>query len=277
LSRLKVGEVRCKTLLHRLDFGSTSEVTANFYRGCSHGCVYCYVPSLIHDERDWGSYVDAKVNAVEVLDRETRHMKPTLVFLSSATDPYQPVEARYRLTRRCLELLHRRGFPVTILTRSPLVLRDIDLLKKFEWVRVGVSISTVPERRFEPGVVPLERRIECLRRLAAEGIKTWVSLAPIIPGQMLVDLESLVETLRRAGVSAVFPGLLRFQNYEISRMNFERTTGFSMSEMLREDQQTLERAKLLIEQHGLEASASTMEWEPRGDETRLDSFLGNVV
>ena len=261
--------------MHRLDFGSASGVTANFYRGCSHGCVYCYVPSLIHDERDWGSFVDVKVNAVEVLERETRHVSPSLVFLSSATDPYQPVEARYRLTRRCLELLQRRGFPVTILTRSPLVLRDIDLIKKFEWVRVGFSISTVPDRRFEPGVSPLERRIGCLRKLGAEGIRTWVSLAPIIPGRMLLDLESLLETLSRAGVSAVFPGLLRFQTYEESRMNFERTTGLRTSDIMKDDQETLARTKLLIRQKGLEDSASTMRWEPRKDEGRIDSFFGD--
>ncbi len=277
MSGLEVREVRSKTVLHRLDYGSTAELTANFYRGCTHGCVYCYVPSLIHDGRDWGSFVDVKVNAVEVLERETRHVNPSLVFLSSATDPYQPVEAKYQITRRSLELLQRRGFPVTILTRSPLVLRDIDLLKKFEWVRVGFSISTVPGRRFEPGVAPLERRIECLRRLSAEGIKTWVSLAPIIPGRMLVDLESLVETLSRAGVSAVFPGLLRFQTYEESRRNFERASGLTLSELMQEDEEVLTRAKLLIKEHGLEDSASMMTWEPRVDGSRLDSFLGANV
>jgi DNA repair photolyase len=273
LKALEIREVRCKSVLHPLDYGSATELTANFYKGCSHGCVYCYVPSLIHDERDWGGFVDVKLNAPEVLERETRRMDPTPVFLSSATDPYQPVEARYRITRRCLEVLQKRGFPVTILTRSPLVLRDIDLLKRFEWLRVGFSISTVPDRRFEPGVAPLERRVECLRRLHSEGIRTWVSLAPIIPGQMLLDMERLVPELRRAGVSVVFPGLLRFQTYQESRQNFERATGLQADGVMRDEGETLERAKLLIRKNGLEDSGSTMRWVPYAADGVLDLFL----
>jgi DNA repair photolyase len=273
LRALEIREVRCKSVLHPLDYGSGSELTANFYRGCTHGCVYCYVPSLIHDERHWGAYVDVKTNAPEVLEGETRRIDPAVVFLSSATDPYQPFEARYGITRRCLEVLERRGFPVTILTRSPLVLRDIDLLKKFRWLRVGFSISTVPDRSFEPGVASIERRIECLRRLRSEGIATWVSLAPIIPHPTLVDLDRLVPELRRAGVSAVFPGLLRFQTYEKSRENFETATGLGVDGVMRDDEETLERAKLLIRENGLEDAGSTMRWMPREANGVLDPFL----
>ncbi len=273
MTGLQVREVRCKTVLHRLDYLGSTELTANFYRGCSHGCVYCYVPSLIHDDRSWGEFVDVKVNAVEVLERETRLMEPNVVFLSSATDPYQAIEARYRITRRCLELLQRRGFPVSILTRSPLVLRDIELLKKFEWLRVGVSISTVPDRRFEPGVAPLERRIECLRRLRVEGITTWVSLAPIIPGLLLFGLESVIEKLSRVGVSAVFPGLLRFQFYEESRANFERQTGLSTAEVTRDDEGILAEARRLVAKYGLEDSTSKMRWVPTPSTGSLETFF----
>ncbi len=266
-------EVRCKTVLHRLDYRGSTELTANFYRGCSHGCVYCYVPSLIHDDRSWGGFVDVKVNAFEVLERETRLMEPNVVFLSSATDPYQAIEARYRITRRCLELLQRRGFPVSILTRSPLVLRDLDLLKKFEWLRVGISISTVPDRKFEPGVVPLERRIECLRRLSAEGITTWVSLAPIVPGRLLFQLEPVMEKLSKAGVSAVYPGLLRFQSYEESRVNFERQTGLSAGEVMRGDDGVLAEARRLVAKYGLEDSGSKMRWVPTTSAGSLETFF----
>jgi len=163
-ARISVRETKCSTLLHKLAYGSSTGYTANLYKGCTHGCTYCYAPSLTHDERRWGTYVDVKINAPEVLERELRGLRRDEVFLSSASDPYQPVEAKYELTRRCLELLLRNDFPVSILTRSPLVLRDLELLRKFRWVMVGMSITTVPDRQFEPGVPPLERRIDTLKR-----------------------------------------------------------------------------------------------------------------
>ena len=158
-------EITCKTILHEMD--GVREYTANFYRGCTHGCVYCYAPSLIHDERRWGSFVDVKVNAPEVLGRELRKIPRGIVFLSSASDPYQPAEARYRITRRALERLVEKEFPVLVLTRSPLVLRDVDLLRKLPWVRVGFSISSLNGRRYEPGVAPVSRRIETTARTRA--------------------------------------------------------------------------------------------------------------
>ena len=272
MANLQIREVKCKTLLHDLDYGRSSEYTANFYKGCSHGCVYCYVPSLIHDERGWGTFVDVKVNAPEVLDRELRTAEPKVVFLSSASDSYQPVEARYRITRRCLEVLLKRGFPVSILTRSPLILRDLDLLKRFEWIRVGFSISTACDRRYEPGVVPVERRVECLRKLSSVGIRTWVSMAPIIPRLILTDLEALIGRLREAGVSMVMPGLLRFEWYEESRRMFEGVTGEAWTNFLEDGGPTLHRIRELIKTYGLNGSSDFFMCESRGRDRKIDSF-----
>ncbi len=272
MASLQIREVKCKTLLHDLDYGRSSEYTANFYKGCSHGCVYCYVPSLIHDERGWGRFVDVKVNAPEVLDRELRTAEPKVVFLSSASDSYQPVEARYKITRRCLEVLLKHSFPVSILTRSPLILRDLDLLKRFEWIRVGFSISTACDRRYEPGVVPVERRVECLRKLSSIGIRTWVSMAPIIPRLILTDLEALMRKLREAGVSMVMPGLLRFQWYEESRRMFEGVTGEAWTNFLEDGGPTLERIRELIKTHGLYGSSDFFRCESRGRDCKIDSF-----
>ena len=235
--------------------------------------MYCYVPSLIHDERRWGSFVDVKVNAPQVLEKETRNLEKRVVFLSSATDPYQAVEARYEITRRCLEVLMKKRFPVSVLTRSPLVLRDLDLLKRFEWVRVGFSISTVPDRFFEPGVAPLERRIECLRRLRSEGIRTWVSLAPVIPQLILLDLDLLLSKLAEARVSAVFPGLIRFETYQESERNFERATGASSSAVTKDGEATLKTVRSLIREHGLEDSSSILDWSGGKETSELDSFM----
>jgi len=270
MAPLEVREVRCKTLLHEM-YPGERDYTANFYRGCSHGCTYCYVPSLIHDERSWGVFVDAKVNSPEILNRELKGLRRGVVFLSSATDPYQPVEARYRITRRCLEVLLKHDFPVVILTRSPLVLRDIDLLKKFAWVRVGFSISSVPERLYEPGVSPLERRLESLRKLNGAGIETWVSMAPLIPSLMRIDLPSLMKALRAAGVSAISPGILRFQGYPESKEMFEKAIGASSTDLTSGGDKVIAEVKGLIDEYGFEGIANVLDWQPKGG---LDEFLG---
>jgi DNA repair photolyase len=272
-AKIKVRETRCTTLLHRLNYGSSTEYTANLYKGCTHGCTYCYAPSLTHDERRWGTYVDVKINAPEVLERELRGLRKDQVFLSSASDPYQPVEAKYRITRRCLEALRRNGSPVSILTRSPLVLRDLELLKKFDWVKVGMSITTVPVRQFEPGVPPLQRRIDTLKNLGKAGIRTWVSLAPVIPGLMLVDLDRLFEDLSRAGVSEVSFGMLRFNGYEESKKMFEEAARMSAADALVGREAVAARLSNLVRQYGMQPKEETSEWKPNfGDDLSLDTF-----
>lgn len=159
-------------------------------------------------------------------------MKKQVVFLSSASDPYQPVEAKYKLTRKCLEILQIKKFPVLILTRSPLILRDLDILEKFEWLRVGFSISSLSEKFHEPGVVPVEKRLAALKRLNAHGITTWVSLAPIIPGLPMIDLKALFRKLKDSGVSAVSSGLLRFNGYKESKKMFEERSNSNFSDAL---------------------------------------------
>ncbi len=270
--RISVRETRCSTLIHKLNYRSSAGYTANLYKGCTHGCVYCYAPSLTHDERRWGTYVDVKVNAPLVLERELRGLEKEEVFLSSASDPYQPVEARYRLTRRCLEVLHRRHFPVSILTRSPLVLRDLDLLRKLGRVRVGMSITTVPVREFEPGVPPLQRRIDTLKRLRIAGVRTWVSLAPVIPGIMMLDLERLFEGLSEAGVSWVSFGVLRFSGYEESRKMFEEATGMRTEEALEGRDELVAELSELVRRYDMEPRDDTSEWKPEPDFHPLDSF-----
>jgi len=215
-----------------------------------------------------------KVNAPQVLEKELRTLRKDQVFLSSASDPYQPVEARYGVTRRCLDALLRSRFPVSILTRSPLVLRDMELLKRFDWVRVGVSITTVPVRSFEPGVPPLRRRIDTLRKLGAAGIPTYVSLAPVIPGVVMVDLEELFGELCEAGVSSVSFNILRFTGYEESRRMFEAISGMSTTEALRGGEEMEARLSRLVRQFGMEPKGDAFEWKPEVDGPRpLDAFL----
>jgi DNA repair photolyase len=213
------------------------------------------------------------MNAPAVLEKELRGLRKEEVFLSSASDPYQPVEAKYKLTRRCLEILLRHRFPVSVLTRSPLVLRDLDVLRVFEWVRVGMSITTVPVRQFEPGVPPLARRIDTLKRLAQAGIRTWVSLAPVIPGIMMVDLERLFEDLAAAHVSSISYGILRFVGYEESRVMFEATAGLETSDALAGRAEVVSRLDELIHRYGMELRNES-DWKPDPAESpSLDGYL----
>ena len=256
-----------------MNFGSSTEYTLNLYRGCTHGCVYCYAPSLIHDERRWGDYVDAKINAANVLDRELARAKKQVVFVSSASDPYQPVEARYKLTRKVLKILSKHKFPVLILTRSPLVLRDVDILRELDWVRVGFSISTVPTKFYEPGVPSLEKRIEALEDLHDFGITTWVSMAPLIPKLVLTDLDRLFQSLRKAYVSSVTIGLLRFVGYELSRQMFEERSGHKVERIMEDGLTVREQVTGLANKYGLDTSGLTLSWSPKTDKTpTLDGY-----
>lgn len=157
----------------------------NPYTGCSHACLYCYVPDVARMERRrWGSYVIAKRNLPTLLAAEMRRKVPKPIFLSSATDPYQAAEATHAVTRRCLEVMLRHQWPLRVLTRNPLVLRDLDLLTRFEDVQVGMSVPTFDDaarRLLEPGAPSIPRRLACLRSLADAGFAPFVNIAPAYP------------------------------------------------------------------------------------------------
>lgn len=189
-----IREIKAKTIL------SSSKVydyTLNPYRGCEHGCRYCYAMFMRrftgHKER-WGEFVDVKINAPELLRAEIKKKKTARVWISGVCDPYQPVERRYRLTRRCLEILIEHNWPVTIQTKSPLVLRDLDILIKAKNLEVGFTITTADEnirKIFEPRAPSINKRIDALRILHLKGIRTFAMIAPILPGA-----DGLVELLK---------------------------------------------------------------------------------
>jgi len=162
----------------------------NPFLGCAHGCRYCYAVfmrkySRHHPTAPWGSFVEVKVNIVEVLRSELRRKRRRgRVLLSSVCDPYQPLEHRYRLTRGCLEALSEHGWGFDILTRSPLVTRDLDIFIGTPDVTVGLSIPTDNDsvrRVLEPNSPPIGARLTSLKKLHATGIHTWVFIAPTLP------------------------------------------------------------------------------------------------
>ena len=210
---MKVREVSCNTALSPSSLPGL-DYALNPYRGCSVGCVYCYAPSVLREERPWGRFVDVKRNIPAVLAKELRRKPRGVVGLGTVTDGYQPVEGRYRLTRYCLEQLVRHDFPVSIQTKSSLVLKDLDLLRRLREAEVGVTVTTLDEaerRRFEPFASPTERRLATLRSLNDAGVRTWAFLGPILPVTTDATLEPLLRGIRDSGTHRVLFDRLRFR------------------------------------------------------------------
>jgi len=179
IKEVKAGNILSKSKIY--------DWTINPYVGCQHGCFYCYARFMkrfsSHNE-NWGEFVDVKINAPELLAKEVNKKKKERVWISGVCDPYQPIEEKYGLTRRCLEILQASDWPVVIQTKSPLVLRDLELLKKFKAIEVGFSIATGDEeirKIFEPKTPPISKRIEALYKLHQAGIKTYAMIAPLLP------------------------------------------------------------------------------------------------
>jgi DNA repair photolyase len=187
----------------------------NPYTGCSHGCKYCYATFMKrftgHMEA-WGSFVDVKINAPEVLRRQLKNAPRGNVMVSSVTDPYQAIENQFKITRRCLEVLLDFQFPVSILTKSSLVLRDLDLIKNFKEIEVGITITTDDDKIreiFEPNAPSIESRIHALKELSQNGVKTYAFIGPLLP----LNPEALAEKIEPY-----------IQSVLIDRMNYASKT-----------------------------------------------------
>jgi DNA repair photolyase len=191
---LIVQEIRAKTILSR---SKIYPYVVNPYTGCQHGCSYCYarfMKRVTGHKEPWGEFVDVKVNAAELLREEIKKKKRAQVWVSGVCDPYQPLEAEYRLTRQCLEILARNEWPVIIQTRSPLVLRDMDIIQDAKNFEVGLSVTTADDavrKLFEPNAPNIEDRIAALDTLHRAGIRTYAMIAPVLPGA-----EGLAELLK---------------------------------------------------------------------------------
>ena len=202
-----VREILARAILSR---SRVFEYTINAYAGCGHGCSYCYARFMKRfsgHKEPWGQYVDVKINAPDLLQREIAKRKPGNVWISGVCDPYQPLERRYRLTRRCLEILIQHNWPITIQTRSPLVVRDLELLKGYPRLRVGLTITTADDkirRIFEPLAPTIPARVAALERLHAAGIQTFVMIAPLLP--------------KAEGLASILPG--KTSSVLVDRLNY---------------------------------------------------------
>ncbi len=183
---LTLHEIDARTVLSKSKIPG-ADYCLNPYVGCFHGCRYCYATFMKrftgHTEA-WGSFVDVKINTPEVLRRQLQRASRGNIMLSSVTDAYQPIESRYKLTRQCLEVISEYQFPVSILTKSPLVLRDVDLIQQIKDIEVGITVTTDDDRirrLFAPQAPPISARIRTLRKLHEHGIATYAFIGPVLP------------------------------------------------------------------------------------------------
>ncbi len=208
--------------------------TVNCYRGCVHGCTYCFARQY-HEYLGYGAGTDfetkivVKPNAPALLRQElkkTRDKMPHIDF-SFATDPYLPLEASYELTRKCLEVCVDFQVPVGVITKAPLVTRDIDLLKKLKKVSVFFSIPFLTKEKsnpFEPYTPVPDARFRAMKMLSDEGIETGIGIAPIIPGYNESDIPGLLERAKEAGATRAFMSMLHIdtdsiEDYFVQKMH----------------------------------------------------------
>ena len=181
-----VREIEAKSILN---VSKIHDYCVNPYTGCEVGCVYCYAALFMrrysgHSE-PWGEFVDVKVNAPALLAKQIVKAKRGTIWFASVCDPYQPLEERYALTRRLLEVLVGHDFPVEIQTKSARVRRDLDVIRRIPNVEVGFTIATDDETiagMFEPRASPIGERVEVLREFKAAGVSTFAFAGPLLPG-----------------------------------------------------------------------------------------------
>jgi DNA repair photolyase len=222
LTGVEYVEQPCKSALNRVK-GMPFNWSLNPYMGCEHRCTFCYVRAFEKradrpsDDR-YGRSIRVKVNVAEVLRSELgrKSWKRESVVIGAATDPYQPAEGRYRLTRRCLEVFRDFSNPIGLITRGPMIVRDVDVLAELSRrteVGVNFSIPTLDDdvwRRTEPGTAHPRQRLRALERLVAAGVRAGVGMAPLLPGlsDRPEQIEAVVKAARDAGACHIWANVL---------------------------------------------------------------------
>ncbi len=287
--------VRAKQLLNPVKAPSMPfDWSINPYRGCQHGCSFCYARSThaflgMEADDTFQHHILYKNNAPEALKAQVERMlrakggrsRLGRIAIGTATDPYQPLEGRLKLTRQCLEVLAAYRLPVSITTRSPLILRDIDLLRKLPGSSVNISLNTLDKRiwrSFEPMSPAPAQRIKALRGLRQEGIEAGIFMAPILP--FLTDrpehLEQVAEQAAEAQACFVMGSVLRLNTSEV-RSWFLGTLRNAYPHLVRSyadwyghsptapkayREQVRTRLDRLLERHGIPAYVSALEAKP---------------
>lgn len=207
---LKIKETQASEIIIKSNLPD-ADFVINPYVGCMHRCFYCYARFMKrftgHTE-EWGEFIDVKINAADLIPKNTKKYNKKSIFLSSVTDPYLSVEKRYQLTRKILERLIPLQPKLGVQTKSDLVLRDIDLLKQFKTCEVGFTITAMNDslrKETEPFASSIQDRIKALEKLKKAGISTYVFVGPILP--FLTDWKSIVQKTRHCSDFYMFENL----------------------------------------------------------------------
>lgn len=202
-----IQETNVKSILIRSKLPGVDYVI-NAYAGCVHGCTYCYANfiSKFNGHREpWGRYTDIKINAPLLLKKELTRSRPGRIMMSSVTDPYNQLENKYRLTRQILEILLDYQWPLSILTKSSLIIRDIDLLKEFKNCEIGFSFMSLDDkviRDFEPHTSLAGDRLRAINQLTDNGLSVYAFVAPILP--YLSQVSDIFRQLSQTKLNLVY-------------------------------------------------------------------------
>lgn len=220
---MKIKEIKAKSIIVKSKLPGIDFVI-NPYIGCMHGCIYCYarfMKTYTGHEESWGHFVDVKINAPDLIPQNTDKYKNKSILISSVTDPYHPVEIRYRLTRKILEKLIPLQPNLNILTKSDLVLRDIDLIKQFKNRLVAISLSFLDKRltkQLEPLAVLAEKRIKVLEKFYKMRIKNALFISPIFPE--VTDWQKIITKTKKFTNEYWFENLNPYFSVQDNIINF---------------------------------------------------------
>lgn len=231
-TNLDIKETPAKSILTKSNLPDCDYVV-NPYTGCRFGCTYCYASFMSRyvgkDIKDWGNFVYIKTNAPELLEKEIKKIpnngKNLSIFFSSVTDPYQGLEAKYKITRKCLEVISLSDYVglVSILTKSNLVTRDIDIFKKLKNVEVGLTITSTNDnisRYFEKFAPNVSERYKALKILNDNNIKTYVFVGPLLPHFVSEPkiLDDMFKQIKETGTNELYVEHINLKKHIIDRL-----------------------------------------------------------
>ncbi len=238
------------------------DYTYNPYLGCSHGCLYCYAMDFSPEDAssNWGNVVYVRKNIIEVLKKQIKRLKIGTVGVSSITDPYMPIEAKYRLTRSGIEILARNNFYVTIQTKSPLITRDIDLFSKYKHrIDAGLTITTLKNdisRLLEPMAPRPDARVSALIKLS-KAIKTWIYIGPIIEdvNDDLNDIENIINIASQTNSRIIYDHFEGYK-YNLNYMSSIKYKSFNISWW----NDISKKIEIIAYKYNVTANSESVEW-----------------
>jgi len=211
--KVRTYETRCSVALPKSNLPGL-DLALNPYVGCEHGCLYCFAPDIVKREREtWATEVGYRSNIPVQLNRELKTKRGT-IGIGTVTDPYQPIERSFLLTRKCLLEITRHDNPISVLTKSDLVVRDIELIGAASKQEVGITVTTADEAlaaKVEPGAPSPKRRLEALSKFSEVGINCYGMIGPVLPFLEERDLTALLEAIKATGCKRIMVDRLRMR------------------------------------------------------------------